>query len=280
MDETNELWSEFTVLVAEFGNTLGSSVPKIIGAAILLALGWYISRLAGTWTGKFLRSFNEMLTRHWRSGVGGNTRLSQSAISASSSIIKWLLFFIILAGISNLLGVESLAKLFEQVVSWLPSFIAGCAIVFVGVVASQFVNDFVTALTRTSTEGGATIFGRLSQILVVVTALVMGVGQAGIDTTLLVSIITILLAGLFGGMAIAFGLGARDLASNLIGAHQVSKSYMIGQNIKLGDLRGVLTRVTSTEAVLETSSGVVSVPGGEFLRAPVFILDDQDDSDG
>ncbi len=266
--------NELSMLATDFLSTVSQSLPKILGAIILLTIGWYVARFAALGLARMLRTFNVFLQRHWHVKFQGSARISSSTIKISSSITKWFLFFLVFAGTSRLFGVETFSILLNQTVEWLPSLIAGCTIIFVGVIASQFVRDFVAALTRTSSEEHAYVFGRLSQILVVVTALVMGVGQAGIDTTLLVSIITILLVGLFGGLALAFGLGANVLVSNLIGTHHAANAYAVGQTITIGDIKGEILRMTPTSAILSTEEGLATIPGRNFLRETVFVIDD------
>ena len=135
----------------------------------------------------------------------------------------------------------------------------------------------VPAKSATVTARVGLIPFKLTQAVVVAAALVIGLGQAGIDTTLLVSIVVILLAGLFGGMSLAFGLGAKDMVANVIGTHYARKDFLIGQGARVGGIEGEILRITPTAVVLETPDGQAVVPGGLFQREAILILDAEAD---
>lgn len=279
MNEVKTGLDEFVGLLVQFGNTLVEHSPRILGALLFLLVGWYLARFASTATKRLLRSFNAVLHRRWHSRFGTDARLSPTVIGTSAAIIRWTLIFFVLVGASRILGLEILSVWLGQAADQLPSVIAGGIIVFVGVVLSRFARDIVDIALRPTAGTQAVVFGRLTQVMVVAVALVMGVGQAGIDTTLLVSIVTILLAGLFGGMSIAFGLGAKDLVANVIGIHHARNLFVVGQVVRVGDYQGEITRLTPTMTILNTPEGRVTVPGAIFQREAVLLADAPEASD-
>ena len=279
MKDVNSGLVELTGLMSQFGATVIEQSPRILGALIFLVAGWYLAKFSSVATQRLLRSFNAFLHRRWRSSFGTDVRLSPAVIGISAAIIRWTLIFFVLVGMTRILGIEVLSVWLGQAADQLPSVIAGGIIIFVGIVLSRFAKDIVEIALHSTTGAQAEVFGRLSQMMVVVAALVMGVGQAGIDTTLLVSIVTILLAGLFGGMAIAFGLGAKDFVANLIGIHHAQKLFVVGQTVRIGEFQGEITRITSTTTVIGAADGRVVVPGGIFQREAVLIVDTPEVSD-
>ena len=279
MNDVKSGLDELSRLLSQFGTTLIEYSPRILGALIVLVAGWYLAKFSSIATLRLLRSFNAFLHRHWQSSFGTNVRLSPAVIGISAAIIRWTLIFLILVGMTRILGIKVLSVWLGEAADKLPSVIAGGIIIFVGIVLSRFAKDIVEIALRSTAGAQADVFGRLSQMMVVVVALVMGVGQAGIDTTLLVSIVTILLAGLFGGMAIAFGLGAKDFVANVIGIHHAQKLFVVGQTVRIGEFQGEIKRITTTTTVIGAADGRVAVPGGIFQREAVLIVDTPEVSD-
>lgn len=271
--------SDLSAFASQLAADAVENLPRILTALAVLIVGWFIARIAAVGTRRMLRSFNAVMLRNWRQQVGSGARLSPATIGISAAIVQWTLLFIVVAGVTRILGIEALSEWFGKAVDHLPSLIAGAVIVFVGVVASQFARDLIVALLQPSSGDQAKVFGSLTQVMVVVTTLVMGVGQAGVDITLLVSIVTIVLGGLFGGMALAFGLGARDLVANLIGTHHAQKLFTVGQTIRVGEARGQVVRVTATATVLSSQDGQTVVPGSLFQREAVIVVQTQEDDD-
>lgn len=273
MNDIQIALNELTSLVTQFSLSMINELPRILGALIFLTVGWYLARIMGGATRRMLRTFNAFLYRRWHSRFGTHARLSPTVIGISGTIVRWTLVFFVLIGAVRVLEIETISAWLGHATDQIPSVIAGGVIVFVGFVLSKFVRDVVEISIRPSTGAQADVFGRLTQAMVIVTALVMGVGQAGIDTTLLISIVTILLAGLFGGMSIAFGLGAKDLVSNLIGNHHAQKFFSIGQIVRVGEFQGEIMRFTPSVIVISTPQGQVAIPGATFHREAIVIID-------
>lgn len=97
----------------------------------------------------------------------------------------------------------------------------------------------------------AQAFYLVAILLVVVTA----INQLGVDTTLLNSTITLVIAGLIGGAAISFGLGAKTAVANLIAAHYLQPVLRVGQKVRVGNLHGVVvaaSQFTETTTLITT----------------------------
>jgi len=279
MNDITRALDELTSLMAQFGANMISELPRILGALVFLTLGWYLARILGNATRRMLRTFNAFLYKRWYSRFGTHARLSPTLIGISGTIVRWTLVFFVLIGAVRILEIDTISAWLGHATDQIPSIIAGGVIVFVGFVLSKFARDIVDISFRPTTGAQADVFGRLTQVMVIVTALVMGVGQAGIDTTLLVSIVTILLAGLFGGMSIAFGLGAKDMVANVIGNHHAQKLFNIGQIVRVGEFQGEIMRFMPSVIVLNTPQGQVAIPGAAFHREAILILDSSETGD-
>jgi small-conductance mechanosensitive channel len=63
---------------------------------------------------------------------------------------------------------------------------------------------------------GAVALSKVARFVVIVFAAIMALEQIGIDTTIITSSFQIILATIGLGVAIAFGLGGRDMAADII----------------------------------------------------------------
>jgi len=79
-----------------------------------------------------------------------------------------------------------------------------------------------------------------------------------------------------GGAALATGLGARDYVANLIGAHQFRQAFTIGQTIRLAGFQGRLVAVSTTNVVLDTAEGRVTIPGRIYGESAIIVLPDNE----
>ena len=82
-------------------------------------------------------------------------------------------------------------------------------------------------------------------------------------------------ASLLAGFAIAFGLGAKTLVSNLISAYYIREHIEPGQKIRIGELEGIVLEVSSTTIILNTSAGRTSVPTSRYQEENMTVLVDE-----
>jgi hypothetical protein len=121
--------------------------------------------------------------------------------------------FAVLTVAANALGLTALAEVFAELVSYLPSVIAAIIIILVGIVLGQFVHGLILA-SAGRIHGGPTL-ARVGQIGVVMLAVFMALQQLGIATDIVTTAFAILFGAVALGMALAFGLGNRELAGQI-----------------------------------------------------------------
>jgi len=105
-----------------------------------------------------------------------------------------------------------------------------------------------------------------------VTALVIGINQIGIDVTLLITLISIVVGAVAAGLTLAFAFGARSFVGNLIGSHYLQQHYQPGQNARMGDVEGEIVEFTPASVVLATKQGRIIVPAKVFNDQATALL--------
>ncbi|MDZ7788020.1 MAG: mechanosensitive ion channel [Halofilum sp. (in: g-proteobacteria)] len=115
------------------------------------------------------------------------------------------------------------------------------------------------------------------QASVLTVAIVLGVGQMGLDTTLPVALIVVVAASLGGALTLAFALGAVDVVRNIVGAQGLQQHCQLHQRVRIGEIEGEVTELTATSVVLATGDGRVIVPARAFHEQPVTLLAPADD---
>jgi hypothetical protein len=156
---------------------------------------------------------NEMLAR---GGVMHAVERSGSHVNPSrvvANLLFWFVMFSVLLVAANALGLESLANVFSELVSYIPSVIAAIVIVVVGIVLGGFVGGLIMA-SAGALHGGTTL-ARVGRGGVIVLAVFMSLQQLGIATDIVTTAFAILFGAVALAMALAFGLGNRELAGEV-----------------------------------------------------------------
>src|SRR5215208_227564 len=199
-------------------NSLGQFVqflPTVLGAVIILFAGYLLARLVERATDRVLRRvrLNQLLER---GGVMQAVERSGSHLNPTrviSNLIFWIVMFAVMLLAANALGLESLANVFSELVSYIPSVIAAIVIIIVGIVLGGFVGGLIMA-SAGGLHGGPTL-ARVGRIGIIVIAVFMALQELGIATDIVTTAFAILFGAVALALALSFGLGNRELAGEV-----------------------------------------------------------------
>ena len=263
--ELKEWTTTLTDSISQVAIQILEYLPAILGAAVLLLLGWGVARLLRYVTAHIAERTVARLARTRPMDTRVAQPRSYSAEpTIASRIVFWvvLLFFVLAA--SEVLELEVISGLLTAVTAYLPRLFAGLLILFIGL---WFAEVTRAVLRRTSISAGieqGDILGRLGQILVLLIVFSVAAGQVGIDNTLLTILIAILFGVVLGAIALAFAFGARTTIANMLAAQTISQTYNPGDTIRIGDIEGKILRITRTSLIIESHNGLTLIPAKRF----------------
>ena len=134
----------------------------------------------------------------------------------------------------------------------------------VGFIVSSLVRDLVTSALASAGLSHGELLGRTTQVIILFITIIIGMDQIGIDIAFLSVVVSIILGTMFGGIALAFGLGARTHVSNIIAANQLQQIYQVGDRVRIDDIDGRIRDITVSRVIIETETGSVDVPAKLF----------------
>lgn len=194
---------------------LAEILPALIGALIILFAGYLLAKLAEKGIERLLRRlhFNRVLERGGVMEAVERTGTHFNPTRVIGKLLFWLVMFGVIIVAANALGMESLAGVFAELVSYIPSLMSAIVILIVGIVLGRFTGGLIMA-SAGAVQGGPTL-ARLGRWMVVVLAIFMALQELGIATDIVTTAFAILFGALALAMSLAFGLGNRDLAGEI-----------------------------------------------------------------
>lgn len=251
-------------------------IPHLVNGLIILIVGYLISALARWIIRTVLHRlrFDELADR-----VGITNALSSLGVRLPlSNVIAQIVFFFLLLSFATsavmLMGLPAIASLLQNVLAFVPRAISAAIIIIFGSMLARFLGETITNVAGNVNITYNKALGKVIEYTLVAFVVVLAVSTMGVDTTILTTAMTILIAA--GGLAIAltFAFGAREAARNVIAGHYIRQSFSPGQQIEMGDYRGRLRSTSGTYTVLETSgesgeTGTVSLPNTFLLQNAV-----------
>ncbi|WP_311223841.1 MULTISPECIES: mechanosensitive ion channel family protein [unclassified Acidovorax] len=215
---------------------LGAFVPKLLVALLVVAAGWLVAKAARFAVTRTLRAINfKVLTE--RSGLDGF--LMQAGIRGDTTWIFGLLVYalVLLAALLiafNGLGLSYVTALLSRVLWFVPNLFIALLILALGSYFARFVGEMVSGYLRRSGMGETVLLGKVAQYAVLIFVVLIALDQLRIGGDIVRQSFLIILGGLVFALALAFGLGGRDRAAELIERwwprSQVGERHLPDQN--------------------------------------------------
>jgi hypothetical protein len=216
-------------------------LPKLLGFIIVLAIGWVIARLVKAAVTKLLQKVG--LDKALHSGSTGRyvDRIAPDTSPSRliGSLAYWFVFLGALAIAVSQLGIAALDNFVAAIGAYLPNVIAAVLIFVVASAIAAAIGGLV-ARTMGDTPTGKVV-GSVVPVLVMAIATFMILNQLQIAE----QIVTITYAALLGAaalaMALAFGLGGRDLAGRMLAdAYDKGREQrgQVRRDVEIGKERG------------------------------------------
>lgn len=247
------------------GEALGGFLPRVGGAILLLIVGVLLARLAGRVVRKALHAahLDRFADRFQVGTVLERAGLGPSLSALIGTAVRIGLSLVVLFAALSLLGLQFLSESLNQAVLFLPKVLAAGALVLAGVVLGGIVRE---RLDRTAHQMDFAVpLGRVAQVAVVSVFAITAAAQVALSTAILMVIVGILLAGAVATLALAFGLGGREVARELSAGRFLQNAYSEGQVITVADVRGEIV-------AMETATTVLRTPDGDTVRVPNNLL--------
>ncbi len=258
-------WSSMVQKLLEF-------LPQLVGAIVILVVGWLVAKAVRALTVRLVKSFDRVSNFVGLGDVVGAKNINESFVTILGNVIFWLVILFFVTAASNLIGLNMFAGWLDRLIGHLPNILSGALIILAGIVFGNLVNDATRTAASSLPSRQRILLARTAQAFTVITMIVIGVDQIGIDITVLITIFAIVIGALLGGVAFAFSLGSRTLVSNLLGARYLNKDYRVGEAVRISGLEGTILEISSIAVILETDAGKATIPAKVFSEESSLLL--------
>ncbi len=213
-------------------NLLGF-LPALIGAIIILILGWIISGILATLVERALRTIGFERAAQ-SSGIAGFVRQAGSEWTASkivAEIVKWFIRLLAIQAAASVLGLSQISAAINAVLLWLPNLVVAIVIIVVAALIANFVAGIVRGAAAEMGMGNPEVLAAVARYAIIVFAAVAAINQLGIAPTVVNTLFIGTVAAVALAVGLAFGLGGRDVA-----ARMTESWYARGQeaSVKIG----------------------------------------------
>lgn len=193
-------------------------IPNLIGAIIVFIIGWFIAVGIGKIVAEILNrlKFNRVFeTGTWKRALE-KAELKVNASDFIGAIVKWVLIIVFLMAAIEILGLVQFAGFLNSVLGYLDNVVVAALIFVVAVVVADLLAKFIVAAVEGAKFEYSHVAGEIVRWSIWIFAILAILHQLGIAPPLIETLFTGLVAILVISVGIAFGLGGKDVAAEIL----------------------------------------------------------------
>ena len=268
-----ESWRQVVInSLTELGSNVARFLPNLVGTIFLVAAGWIVSRLV------------EALVRRTLGKLGldraaGRTRITatlhRAGIEAPLSrifarLLFWTLMLTFVLSAVETLGLTAVTATIDRLIGFLPNVFAAGLILLLGLMLGRLVRNVVGSGAAAANVPRAQRVGSFAGGLVVLIVAVLALEQLGIETELLVTVLTVLVAVVSLTAGVSFALGAKPVVTHILAGHFLRQSLPRGSTLEVRGNKGSVDHVGPLETVVRNGDRLWSIPNAALMEETVL----------
>ena len=201
-----------------------------------------------------------------RQQVERRRRVAELAPAAASLTFSLVLVVGLLVAL-GFVQPDSLSKLRDDTINYLPRVLSALIVVILGGVAGTIASTAARqSLGRTMGRLGDQVPTVLKGIITAFAA-ILAAAQLGIDTTVINIVVGAAAFGLALAFAMVVGFGSRPVATELASGRALRRMVAIGDSVENDDLSGVVVAMHPTAVEIDAEGKSVLMQNSDFARA-------------
>ncbi|MDQ2906815.1 MAG: hypothetical protein ABI456_06130 [Ktedonobacteraceae bacterium] len=256
-------------------------IPRLVNGLIILIIGYIISWVV-RWIMRFVFRHIGLEQRVERSGVHDTMRGLGVKAALPEIVVQIVFFFLLLSFATTavrLMEFTVVADLLDSILHFVPRAISAALLIIIGSMLARFLGNAVTSVADNVNITYGKTLGRIIEYTIVAFVMVLAVSTMGVDTTILTTSLTIIIASAGLAIALTFGFGSREAARNVIAGYYVRQNFQPGQRVTCGEYSGRVRSTSGAYTVLEVTDAngqgsTISLPNSLLARSVVTSQED------
>lgn len=214
--------SSWQVILLEPARTVLAQISQFMVntllVIIILLIGWLFSKVIRSIVSKTLKAakINELSSRIELDKLLAKGGITYSLSDLIGGICYWFGLLVTFMVAVNAIGLTIAADLLNKVVFYIPNVISALFILILGMFVSTLLKSIVQTAASNSGLNQGKLLAQVVETSVIVFAVFVGLEQLQIGIRITELTISIILGSLGLGLALAFGLGCKDIAGKFV----------------------------------------------------------------
>src|SRR4051812_24662268 len=194
-----------------------SALPSVIGALIVLALGWIIAGWIGGLLARGLRAirFDELADRSGVTSFLERASIAADPATVLGTLVKWYVRLVFVLMAANAVGLTAVSTVVNGILAFIPNLLVAVLILGAFAWLAGLVRNLARGALGGSALPNADAIASLAYVTVFAFGVVAAADQIGVAATLINTLFIGVVAALALAFGLAFGLGGREQAAEI-----------------------------------------------------------------
>ena len=253
----SELWEWGRVVIIFFQSLLekiGGYLPHVIGAIVILAVGWLGAKALSGLTVKILRisGIVELSKKIRLEAFLTKIGITSSLELILGGLVYYMILLIFIISASEVLGFKIVLDTLNKFMAYLPHIFGAFLILIIALYLAKVIKDAVASASTTLNIAYAGAMSSVLEILIMGFGIVMALTELGLDVTIFTANITIIITGIVLALALSIGLGSRSIMSNVLARYYIAQLFHVGDTVSLSGHKGTIIKITPVSVIIQT----------------------------
>ena len=198
--------------------TFLSFLPALIGAIVIVVVGWILSGFVARLVTQLLErvGFERAAERTGVTGFISRTGARDTRASwVIGELVKWFIRLIFLEAAASAIHLTAVTDIINRIVLFIPNLVVALLVLMVGALLARFVGDLIRGSASEMGFGNPNLLASIARVAIIAFAVIVAVNQIGIAATIVNTLFMAIVFALALAVGLAFGLGGRDTASQM-----------------------------------------------------------------
>jgi hypothetical protein len=200
-------------------------LPTLLGALIILIVGWIIAKTIRGIVNRVLKiiRFEKLADKAGISEILRKGGLEATTCEVLSGLVYWLVIIMVLVMVVNALGMPQASSILESLFTYIPNVIAAIFVLVIGMFLASFVSGIVRTAANNANLPKPDMLAGISRWSIIIFAATISLKELGIAPLLVTTTFNIIFGGVCLAVALAFGLGGKDAVAKYL--EQLQQKY-------------------------------------------------------
>lgn len=269
---------DFETIQNAFSNMVANAidyVPRLLTVFIILLAGWLLAKFIATVVQRLAEKarLEDLLERTGIKAGLERAQIKRSGTQLLGMLLYWIIFlnFILIALES--LGLDAAVEPLRNLIAFLPRLLAALATLTAGVLLAQFLGRAAQAAMSSMGVEFHQEVGQGVNVLLIVMIVIVVLEQLGINASIMTNIFTNVITIAVAGLALAFGLGGRDVARSVLSGYYAREQFEMGDRVIIDGEEGILEAIGTLNAEIRVGSERLIVPNTVLTDTAIKVKD-------